>query len=97
MFAFCFKIHDKKLGKPIFILPNERSVQLKELLLAICINNSVMRAKEGRFNESPNYFGTSADEVYKSMARHVDCLYIFCMACGLTFSRSHFLKVPITL
>jgi magnesium-transporting ATPase (P-type) len=62
MYDRVYTIHDKHLGVAKTIEPSQRTGQLRALLLSICLNNSVMRAKEGLSNK-PHYFGTSADEV----------------------------------
>lgn len=56
-----YQIHDKHLGAAKTIDAWQRTDELRALLLGICLNNSVMRAKEG--SGTPHYFGTSADEV----------------------------------
>lgn len=50
------------MGVAKTIEASQRTGQLRALLLSICLNNSVMRAKEG-LSGKPHYFGTSADEV----------------------------------
>lgn len=62
MYDRVYSIHDKHLGVAKTIEASQRTGQLRALLLSICLNNSVMRAKEG-LSGKPHYFGTSADEV----------------------------------
>lgn len=62
MYDRVYPIHDKHLGTAKTIDPAQRTDELRALLLGICLNNSVMRAKEG-LSGTPHYFGTSADEV----------------------------------
>jgi len=62
MYDKVYVIHDKHLGVTKRIGPSQRTEELRAFLLGICLNNSVMRSKEG-FTDTLHYFGTSADEV----------------------------------